>query len=125
MRSVRPKVLHQIAAQSLLAHVLRAVTKAGDTRVAVVVGPQQYDVAVEARRIVPNADVFEQRERLGTAHAVLAAKPAIAKNADDILVLFGDTPLIRPDVLRKLRAALASGAGIALLGFRPADPTGY
>src|ERR1041385_7418878 len=85
MRSARPKVLHQIAGESLLAHVLRAVTQSGDARIAVVIGPQQHDVAVEARRIASNADVFEQRERLGTAHAVLAAKPAIAKGADDIL----------------------------------------
>src|SRR5689334_11697843 len=125
MRSSRPKVLHQIAAESLLAHVLRAITQSGDARIAVVVGPRQHDVAAETRRIAPDAEVFEQRERLGTAHAALAAKPAIAKGADDILVLFGDTPLIRPAVLRKLRDALASGAGIAVLGFRPTDPTGY
>src|SRR4029078_10169284 len=125
MRSARPKVLHEVAGESLLAHVLHAVTQSGDARIAVVVGPQQHDVAAEARRIAPNADVLEQRERLGTAHAVLAAKPAIAKGPDDILVLFGAAPLIRPAVLRKLRNALSSGAGIALLGFRPADPTGY
>jgi len=82
MRSARPKVLHQIAGESLLAHVLRAVTQSGDARIAVVVGPQQHDVTREAQRIAPNADVFEQRERLGTAHAVLAAKPAIAKGSD-------------------------------------------
>ena len=60
-----------------------------------------------------------QTERRGTAHAVLAAKAAIARGADDILVMFGDTPLIRPQTLGKLRAALADGAAVAVLGFRP------
>jgi bifunctional UDP-N-acetylglucosamine pyrophosphorylase/glucosamine-1-phosphate N-acetyltransferase len=125
MRSARPKVLHQIGGESLLAHVLHAVMQTGDARIAVVVGPQQQDVAAEARRIAPGVDVFVQPQRLGTANAVLAAKPAIGKGADDILVLFADTPLIRPGVLSQLRAALAKGAGVALLGFRPADPAGY
>jgi bifunctional UDP-N-acetylglucosamine pyrophosphorylase/glucosamine-1-phosphate N-acetyltransferase len=125
MRSARPKVLHTVAGSSLLAHVLRAVAHAGGARVAVVVGPDQSAVADEARRLVPDAEIVEQRERLGTAHAVLAAKAAIARGADDILVLFGDTPLIRAEVLRRLRAALAHGASVALLGFRPTDPSGY
>jgi bifunctional UDP-N-acetylglucosamine pyrophosphorylase/glucosamine-1-phosphate N-acetyltransferase len=124
MRAARPKVLHDIGGEPMLAHVLRAVMQAGSARVAVV-GPQQSAVADEARRIVPSAEIFEQRERLGTAHAVLAAKAAIAKGADDVLVLFGDTPLIRAEVLARLRAALADGAAVAVLGFRPADPTGY
>ena len=52
-------------------------------------------------------------------------KAAIARGADDVLVIFGDTPLIRPQTLAKLRGALADGAAVAVLGFRPADPTGY
>ena len=52
-------------------------------------------------------------------------KAAIARGADDILVVFGDTPLVRPQTLARLRAALADGAAVAVLGFRPADPTGY
>jgi bifunctional UDP-N-acetylglucosamine pyrophosphorylase/glucosamine-1-phosphate N-acetyltransferase len=124
MRSPRPKVLHEIAGASLLAHVLGAAQTPG-TRIAVVTGPKQKAVADEARRVIPDAEIFEQTERLGTAHAVLAAKAALARGADDILILFGDTPLIRTDVLGKLRSALAGGAAIALLGFRPTDPTGY
>jgi bifunctional UDP-N-acetylglucosamine pyrophosphorylase/glucosamine-1-phosphate N-acetyltransferase len=125
MRAARPKVLHDIGGEPMLARVLRATMQAGSARVVVVVGPQQSAVADEAKRIVPSAEIFEQRERLGTAHAVLAAKAAIAKGADDVLVLFGDTPLIRAEVLARLRAALADGAAVAVLGFRPADPTGY
>jgi bifunctional UDP-N-acetylglucosamine pyrophosphorylase/glucosamine-1-phosphate N-acetyltransferase len=56
---------------------------------------------------------------------VLAARAALEKGADDILVIFGDTPLILPETLTRLRGALANGAAVAVLGFRPADPTGY
>jgi bifunctional UDP-N-acetylglucosamine pyrophosphorylase/glucosamine-1-phosphate N-acetyltransferase len=125
MRSARPKVLHHVAGQSLLAHVLTAVGAAGTTATAVVVGPGQDEVAAEARRVLPGAVTFVQRERRGTAHAVLAAKAAIAKQPDDILVVYGDTPLIRPDTLTRLRAPLAKGAAVAVLAFHPADPTGY
>jgi bifunctional UDP-N-acetylglucosamine pyrophosphorylase / glucosamine-1-phosphate N-acetyltransferase len=125
MRSARPKVLHAIAGCSLLAHVLRALRAAGGTRIAVVIGPDHEEAGAEATRIVPDAEVIVQSERRGTAHAVLAAKSAIARGADDILVVFGDTPLIRPQTLARLRSALADGAAVAVLGFRPADTTGY
>ncbi len=76
-------------------------------------------------RTSPNSQVFVQKERRGTAHAVLAAKAAIEQGADDIVVVFGDTPLIRLQTLEKLRGAIADGAAVAVLGFKPADPTGY
>src|SRR3984885_6317731 len=125
MRSARPKVLHHVAGQSLLAHVLTAVGAAGTTATAVVVGPGHDEVAAEAKRVLPGVATFIQRQRRGTAHAVLAAKAAIAKQPDDILVVYGDTPLIRPDTLTRLRAPLTKGAAVAVLAFCPADPTGY
>ena len=73
----------------------------------------------------PDAATFIQRERLGTAHAVLAAREAIARGADDLLVAFGDTPLISAETFARMRAPLAKGAALAVLGFRAADPTGY
>ena len=125
MRSALPKVLHFIAGRSLLAHVLAAVAEAGVTATAVVIGPGQEAAAAEARRISPGAQCFVQGERRGTAHAVLAAKSAIERQPDDILIVYGDTPLIRPATLKRLRAALAANAAVAVLGFRPADPAGY
>ena len=125
MRSAQAKVLHELGRRSLLAHVLEVATKAGANDIAVVVGPDRAAVAAEVQRVAPKAQVFEQKERRGTAHAVLAAKKAIAKGADDILVMFGDTPLLRAENLQGLRQALAQGASIAVLGFLPADPTGY
>src|SRR5579871_3058377 len=125
MRATRPKVLHEVAGRSLLAHVLEALRAAKVTSTAVVVGPQDAAVEAEAVGVAPGAELFVQTERRGTAHAVLAAKAAIAKRPDDILVAFGDTPLIRPETLSRMRRAIADGAAVAVLGFRPADPTGY
>lgn len=125
MRSSLPKVLHPVAGQSLLAHVLGAAAAGDDARLAVVIGPDHDAVAAEARKLRPDADIFVQRERLGTAHAVLAAREALARGADDLLVAFGDTPLISAETFARLRAPLRRGAALAVLGFRAADPTGY
>jgi len=108
----------------LVAHALAtAATAEGET--AVVVGPGQEVVVEAAKAVMPSAEFYVQHERRGTAHAVLAAKAALARCADDVVVLFADTPLILPQTIARVRAALAGGAGIAVLGFRPADPTGY
>jgi bifunctional UDP-N-acetylglucosamine pyrophosphorylase / glucosamine-1-phosphate N-acetyltransferase len=125
MRSAMPKVLHPVAGQSLLAHVLGAVPQGGSASLAVVIGPDHQAVAKEAVAVRPDAAVFIQRERLGTAHAVLAARDAIARGADDLLIVFGDTPLISSATFERLRAPFKSGAALAVLGFRAADPTGY
>jgi bifunctional UDP-N-acetylglucosamine pyrophosphorylase / glucosamine-1-phosphate N-acetyltransferase len=125
MRSSLPKVLHPVAGQPLLAHVLQAAPNGPGTRLAVVVGPDHGAVADEARKLRPDAEIFVQRERLGTAHAVLAAREAIGRGADDLLVAFGDTPLISAATFERLRAPLREGAALAVLGFRAADPTGY
>jgi bifunctional UDP-N-acetylglucosamine pyrophosphorylase/glucosamine-1-phosphate N-acetyltransferase len=125
MLSSQPKVLHRIAGRSLLAHVLTCVRAAGGMQCAVVVAPNQDVVVAEAKAAMPDAEIFVQHERRGTAHAVLAAKAAIARGFDDVVVVFGDTPLIRPGTLSTLRSALTEGAAVAVLGFRAADPTGY
>jgi bifunctional UDP-N-acetylglucosamine pyrophosphorylase/glucosamine-1-phosphate N-acetyltransferase len=124
MKSAEPKVLHKIAGQSMLAHVLATVSDAnGD--VAVVVAPGMDAVAAEAQRVTPGARVFVQALQQGTADAVLAARPALDGHRGDVVVLYADTPLIRPETVARLRTALDAGANIAVLGFRAKDPTGY
>jgi bifunctional UDP-N-acetylglucosamine pyrophosphorylase/glucosamine-1-phosphate N-acetyltransferase len=125
MQSSMPKVLHPVAGQSLLAHVLLAAPNGTGAALAVVIGPDHGAVAEEIKRRRPDASTFIQRERLGTAHAVLAARDAIARGADDLLVVFGDTPLISAGTFARMRAALKNGATLAVLGFRAADPAGY
>jgi bifunctional UDP-N-acetylglucosamine pyrophosphorylase/glucosamine-1-phosphate N-acetyltransferase len=124
MRASRPKVLHAIGGRSLIAHVLAAAGGDGGAQ-AVVVGPGQGAVVAAVKAATPGAELFVQNERRGTAHAVLAAKPALARSANDVLIVFADTPLVTPQTLARLRGALAQGAAVAVLGFRPADPTGY
>jgi bifunctional UDP-N-acetylglucosamine pyrophosphorylase / glucosamine-1-phosphate N-acetyltransferase len=125
MRSAKPKVLHEIGGRTLIAHVLGAALGAGGSDIAVVVGPDHSAVAKAARALAPKAGIYEQKQRRGTAHAVLAARKAIAKKPDDVLVMFADTPLVTAATLGQLRAALKAGAAVAVLGFRAADPAGY
>jgi bifunctional UDP-N-acetylglucosamine pyrophosphorylase/glucosamine-1-phosphate N-acetyltransferase len=125
MRSALPKVLHQVAGQSLLAHVLDAAPHGAAAALAVVIGLDHKAVADEVKRVRPDAATFVQAERLGTAHAVLASREAIARGADDLLVAFGDTPLISAETFARLRAPLKKGAALTVLGFRAVDPTGY
>jgi bifunctional UDP-N-acetylglucosamine pyrophosphorylase/glucosamine-1-phosphate N-acetyltransferase len=124
MRSSRPKVLHAIGNRTLIAHVLLAVREIGGS-VAVVLAPGQDAVASAVTSVVPQVQIFTQSDRRGTAHAVLAAKVAIARQPDDVLIVFADTPLIRPDTLDRMRACLAKGTAVVVLGFRARDPTGY
>ena len=125
MRSRRPKVLHEVAGRSMLAHVLAAATAAGANDIAVVIGPDRADVAAAACKVVPGCRIVTQVDRRGTAHAVLAARDFLAAGYDDLLVLYGDVPLIEPATLLRLRACIDEGASVAVLGFHAADPTGY
>ncbi|EAU42632.1 UDP-N-acetylglucosamine pyrophosphorylase [Fulvimarina pelagi HTCC2506] len=125
MRSSRSKVLHEVGHLPLVRHVARAALSAGAAQLAVVVGRDGKAVADAVREDAPNVQPFRQDERLGTGHAVLAARSAIMQGFDDIVVLFGDTPLLTEDTLMRARGELAGGAGVCVIGFRPADPTGY
>ena len=125
MRSKLPKVLQPIGGLPMLAHVLKALAAAGADRIAVVVGPGHDAVRDAAGRYAENASVHVQAERLGTAHAALAARPALEGGAADVLVVFGDTPLLRPGVFSQMRGALAQGAALVVAGMVPEDPHGY
>ncbi|MBX3584560.1 MAG: bifunctional UDP-N-acetylglucosamine diphosphorylase/glucosamine-1-phosphate N-acetyltransferase GlmU [Rhizobiaceae bacterium] len=125
MKSAKPKVLHEIAGLPMVAHVMNAARGAGGTEVALVIGHGADEVRKAAGRFKPSPEIFTQEQRLGTAHAVLAAREAIEQGYDDILVMFGDTPLIEAEPLLAARAKLAEGAAVVVVGFRPADPAGY
>jgi bifunctional UDP-N-acetylglucosamine pyrophosphorylase/glucosamine-1-phosphate N-acetyltransferase len=125
MKSRGPKVLHTVAGRSLLGHVLAAVSEAGADAVAVVISSERPEVGEAARKQVPHVQIAIQHERRGTAHAALAARDAIAAGHDDVIIAFGDTPLVRPETFSALRQALAGGAAVVALGFEAKDPTGY
>jgi bifunctional UDP-N-acetylglucosamine pyrophosphorylase/glucosamine-1-phosphate N-acetyltransferase len=125
MRSALPKVMHKIGGLPMLGHVLETANETGADRRAVVIGAGADAVRTYVDSVASDAAVYVQAERLGTAHAVLAAKKEIAAGADDVIVLYGDTPLVTPKTLQRLRRALAKGADIVVLGFRTPNPTGY
>ncbi len=125
MNSDAPKVMHRIAGLSMLGHVLRLAKSADPAAIAVVIGPGMDAVAAEAKVHAPDAAIYVQAEQRGTAAAVLSARASLENHAGDVLVLYADTPLIRPETLRALRGALDGGAGVSVLGFHADDPTGY
>lgn len=119
MRSSLPKVLHPVAGKPLIAHVLAAAPGGEGNMVAVVVGPDHQAVVDEVTHVRPGTKTYVQRERLGTAHAVLAAREVIEAGADDLLVAFGDTPLIDATTFERMREALKDGAALAVLDSAP------
>jgi bifunctional UDP-N-acetylglucosamine pyrophosphorylase/glucosamine-1-phosphate N-acetyltransferase len=125
MNSAMPKALHPIAGLPMVAHVARAAARAGGGDVALVVGNGADAVVKAVRPFAASAESFVQAERLGTAHAVLAARAAIARGYDDVLVVFADAPLVDPDSLLAARRRLAEGAAVVVMGFRTPNPAGY
>ena len=125
MKSATPKVLHPIAGLPMVAHVARAAAAAGGGDIAVVVGRGAEAVEAAVRPFAAKAESFVQAERLGTGHAVLAARDAIARGYDDLLVVFADTPLVEPASLIAARQKLTEGAAVVVIGFRTPNPTGY
>ncbi|MEX3008935.1 bifunctional UDP-N-acetylglucosamine diphosphorylase/glucosamine-1-phosphate N-acetyltransferase GlmU [Hoeflea sp. TYP-13] len=124
MKSSTSKVLHTVGNLPMITHVIKAAQSADVDSVALVVGRNADEVAAAADTGLP-VSTWSQNERLGTAHAVLAARKAIEEGFDDILVIFGDTPLITSKSLANARAALAEGADVAVIGFRTDAPDGY
>ena len=125
MNSALPKVLHKVAGRSMLGHVLDLAARSDAGKVAVVVGPDMAKVEAEAAAVFPGSVTYIQREQRGTADALLAARPALEAHDGDVIVLYADTPLIRVETIARIRAKLNDGANVAVLGFRPKDPTGY
>ena len=125
MKSSLPKVLHKIAGLPLVCHVVRQVQLIGKSDIAVVVGRGADDVSSAVKEFSKTANIYLQKERLGTAHAVLSARQMLGENYDDVLIVFGDTPLIEAKSLERARDELAHGADIVVMGFITENPSGY
>lgn len=122
MKSAIPKVMHKIAGKPMVNHVIDTAAHLNATKTMVVVGPDMPKL-IEA--VSPHS-TFEQTDRLGTAHAVLAAKEALRGLTGNVLVLYADSPLFTTETLSRLVAAREHGDhAVVVLGFRPEDPTGY
>jgi bifunctional UDP-N-acetylglucosamine pyrophosphorylase / glucosamine-1-phosphate N-acetyltransferase len=124
MKSDLPKVMHRLASRPLVQHVLAAVEPLAPRRTVIVLAPGMATVAAA----VPGATVAIQHDALGTGHATLAALPSLADTPlDDVLVLFGDTPLLTTATLERMLAERrrAPAAAVVVLGMRPDDPAEY
>ncbi|WP_068312187.1 bifunctional UDP-N-acetylglucosamine diphosphorylase/glucosamine-1-phosphate N-acetyltransferase GlmU [Polycladidibacter hongkongensis] len=125
MKSELPKVLHEIGGLPLVGHVMQAVNAAGADRTAVVVGPDMPQLEAVVAQMDHAASTYVQVNRQGTADALRAAEPAFSGFQGDVLVVFGDTPLVQAQSFALLREKLSQGAALAVLGFEAKDPTGY
>ena len=125
MKSELHKVLHPIAGQPMLHHLLDSLEAAGAARQVVVVGARREQV--EASVAPRGADIAHQAEQLGTAHAALQAKDALAGFDGIAIVCFGDTPFLRPETVARLRDRLLADDAprVAVLGFVPDDAKAY
>ena len=125
MRSDTHKVLHPIASRPLLLHLLDCVDRVGATRRVVVVGKgrDQVEQAVDGR----NVTIAHQAEQKGTGHAVLQAREALAAYDGAVVILYGDTPFVEAETLRRMLERLdgQGGPGIVVLGAVHEDPASY
>jgi len=124
MKSSLPKVLHQVCGWPMLGHVLAIADALDAAETVMVVAEETLD---PIRQTFGNHYRYTtQAERLGTGHALLQARDLLLNAADDVLILFGDTPLFRSETARSLVASRRDHqALLALLSFRPNVPTGY
>ncbi len=137
MKSNLPKVLHPIAGQPMVAHVLDAVSALAPAKIALVVGHGANQVRESLNPLraasgtlrglsIPNLLFVEQREQFGTGHAVLQARDALRDEADTVLVLHSDHPLLRTETLRYLIARHEqSRATITMLTAQSDDSMGF
>jgi bifunctional UDP-N-acetylglucosamine pyrophosphorylase/glucosamine-1-phosphate N-acetyltransferase len=116
MKSRRAKVLHELCGVSMLGHVLRNAKALAPSRLIVVIGTEAEEVRA---RFGEDVEFVLQEEQLGTGHAVLVAEPTLGRVTGDVLVLYGDTPLLRPETIERMHAVKqGSGADLVMLTAR-------
>lgn len=120
MRSAVPKVLHPVAGNSMLGHVIHSARQLEPQGIHVVIGHGAE--LVRERLAADDLNFVLQDKQLGTGHAVAQALPALS--ADTVLILYGDVPLIEVDTLQRLLARV-NPQQLGLLTVTLADPTGY
>ena len=124
MESDLPKVLHHLAGAPMLLHVMKSSATLEPEQLVIIAGHGADAVGAVARDYSETAQVVLQSEQLGTGHAVSQAKSALADCTGDVIVLYGDTPFVRPETLQALLAARKT-ADIVVLGFQAANAGRY
>lgn len=124
MNSDLPKVLHKVASAPLMVHALKSGASLAPERQIVVAGHGAAEVTKAAQDWDEEIKVVLQEEQLGTAHAVAQARPALDGFKGDAIILYGDTPFIRPETLEAMVEARRTH-DVVVLGFEAADPGRY
>ena len=124
MNSELPKVLHPIAGAPMLVHAMQAGASVCPETIVIVAGHAADQVTKLAQQQDETAQIVLQTEQLGTAHAVAQARSALDGFQGDVIVLYGDTPFIRPETLDRIVEARATH-DLVVLGFEAADPERY
>jgi len=121
MKSALPKVLHQIAGLPMMGHVIRTAESLSPEKIIIVAAPEQVE---SFRPIVGVHEIVVQEEQIGTGHAVRCAEDALKNFTGDVLILYGDVPLVHIETLQKLLQK-KSDCTVGLLAFKTDRPHGY
>ena len=126
MKSARPKVLHRVCGYPMVYHVIDAVKGCGIRENWVVIGYGGEVVKDEIGKLTDGVSWIEQKEQLGTGHAVRVALDGIEKRQELTLILYGDTPLLRSETLRNfVKGHIDAENDLSILTAELPDPTGY
>jgi len=125
MKSPVAKVLHRIGGRAMVDHAIDAAVALGCAPIVVVVGVHSPAVRAHVAARLGEGAIAVQDPPLGTGHAVLAAREALADFAGDVLVTYGDVPLVTADTVTPLFALREGDADVVVLGFEPADARAY
>ena len=125
MQSDLPKVLHNVACEPLLIHSMRTASQIGAHKTIVVTGHGAKDVAKVATSFDPSAEIVNQSEQFGTAHAVDQTRKALLNFDGEVFVLYGDTPFIEPSTLLRMSKERSDGAKVVVLGFNTKRKNSY
>ena len=125
MKSPTPKVLHKIAGRAMLDLAIDAAVELGCDRIVVVVGTHSPEVGEHVKKRLGEGAIAIQDPPLGTGHAVLAARDALASFSGDVVVTYADCPLLTAAAIEPLFDLHGTGADVAVLGFEAADPGAY
>lgn len=122
MKSELPKVIHKVNGLPMLQKVSNVLEKTGVNKKIFILGHKKEEVL----SVMGKINYVEQSEQLGTGHAVLIAKDEILKNKDNVLITYGDSPLIKEKTLKQMEEKfLRDGLDCILLSCEVSDPFGY
>jgi bifunctional UDP-N-acetylglucosamine pyrophosphorylase/glucosamine-1-phosphate N-acetyltransferase len=125
MKSDLPKVLHRVGGRAMVDWAITTAQAAGVDRLVVVTSPKTPAAAAHvAARLGPESSATQDPPQ-GTGHAVLCARDQLADFDGDVVVLYGDCPLITPQTVQAAFERREGGDGVVVVGFEAADPTGY